>query len=580
MSHNRNHAPKNSYLIDFNKFKLADGAPLRDKTQYKHSQIILEYFITHLLKVGLWKTRGEVAYPYPKLTKKMKSIFKAEGIPLCDSIQLSRDIDWWPSKDGKSVRGGIYGKPCGKKGGFKIPVEVNKVLYFNEGKIERIAEKKYIALDFFSNLPNLANSIKHSQEALHLGVKPTPYPKAIVMKRFRGKELFSIINDELHGVTLPLSLELRLQLSIQILQAWEREVYDNNLLHRDIKPENIFVLLDESRQHVLSCHFIDFDFAMNQSENDHSHCGSLFYVAPEVEVNGESSLASEAFSMGETLRALWDFDELDNIDNDTRDEIKWILGKMTQFDPSKRLSIFEAHKFFEECRLTKKLISMSQRQRTVVANAYELALDVNMAMHEAIRKAYEAVSLANEKALHANEKINPATYEKLHDLHTLYDPIIQLILSPKLANQPAAIEEFIEVLGIPELENTHSKEEIAEKLNHIIDSYEERLTQLRNLLVEIKPYQNHQGVETLCQAIETLIKRSENHHHGIDNLVLFTEKFEKMLKKGTEQWEKIKQESQRNVEPSLASSLNVTLFADKNVGVARSEQAMKNLVLK
>ena len=138
-------------------------------------------------------------------------------------------------------------------------------------------------------------------------------------------------------------------------------IHSLGIVHRDIKPENILINKDFSSA-VLS----DFGMAVSVSTNPTSLCGTLAYIAPEVQDaveikdfrSGLDWKKCDVFSLGVTFYTVYEFaslfhgrtdrqlaapdqeyidEEIDSLtcDNDLKD----LLKKMITVDPRKRLSM-------------------------------------------------------------------------------------------------------------------------------------------------------------------------------------------------------------------------------------------------
>src|SRR3990167_613688 len=467
----------------------------------------------------------------------------------CETIYLTHSIYWRPTSDGLGQRGEVLGTVQGK-GSFKVGIKGANVLVLEQGRIIGTKQKPHI-LSQYHKLPfpiknekdreRLKEEMNHSSCAMHLRFKPLTDACIGVMRLFPGQEVFQMIDKEWCTKETLLSLDARLELCIKILEAWLREVDLNLLFHRDIKPENIIVNVGDENN--ISCHFVDYDYAVSQSHAQKRDCGSVFYVAPEVALNiSLPTEQSEVFSLVKVLAAIWHADfivdlsedklkkklkqkdasdllsygqlfvGLGTVDAAIQTGIEEIVAKTLHNNPEQRLSVYDILQRLAAIRLKRKLTHGHFVDKKAISDANQLALDCHQTLHQAIKSAFE---------------------KKQQDILAIYDPIIKLINSDsRLIDTKEAIQEFTHVLSIPELQGAQMKQEIIDQLNAIIISYQENLSTLKSFLDELKLLEKESFEKTnLIRAITALIKKSQSYNHGIDNLVLFDEKFRKMLEK-------------------------------------------------
>ena len=460
----------------------------------------------------------------------------------CKTIYLTHSIYWRLTSDGLGQRGEIFGTVQGK-GSFKVGIKGANVLMLEQGRIIGTKQKPHILLGYQKkeDRERLKEEMNHSSCAMHLRFKPLTDACIGVMRLFPGQEVFQIIDKEWCTKETLLSLDARLELCIKILEAWLREVDLNLLFHRDIKPENIIVNVGDENN--ISCHFVDYDYAVSQSHAQKRDCGSVFYVAPEVALNiSLPTEQSEVFSLVKVLAAIWHADfivdlsedklkkklkqkdasdllsygqlfvGLGTVDAAIQTGIKEIVAKTLHNNLEQRLSVYDILQRLAAIRLKRKLAFGHFVDKKAISDANQCALDIHQKLHQAIKLALE---------------------DKQHDILAIYDPIIKLINSDsRLIDTKEAIQEFTHVLSIPELQGAQMKQEIIDQLNAIIISYQENLSTLKSFLDELKLLEKESFEKTnLIRAITALIKKSQSYHHGIDNLVLFDEKFRKMLEK-------------------------------------------------
>lgn len=121
-----------------------------------------------------------------------------------------------------------------------------------------------------------------------------------VSKEFAGMNLLELIN-KLNNGELKLTASQLLQLTKNIIQAFQGQVVDCDVVHRDIKPENIIV-----NPLTLEVNFIDYDLARKVEDSDRMQpiVGTPEFIAPEVIRGKGSSVESDLYSLGMTLYQL------------------------------------------------------------------------------------------------------------------------------------------------------------------------------------------------------------------------------------------------------------------------------------
>ena len=93
-----------------------------------------------------------------------------------------------------------------------------------------------------------------------------------------------------------------------------KEIHNKNILHRDIKPENIFI--NEKMEIKLG------DFVISKYFNPK---GSIYYIAPEIIINGIYNEKSDMYSLGCIIYELLNLRKY--YDDKEKDEIKMIDSK-------------------------------------------------------------------------------------------------------------------------------------------------------------------------------------------------------------------------------------------------------------
>ena len=154
---------------------------------------------------------------------------------------------------------------------------------------------------------------------------------------------------------------VEMKIFVKGISSAMNHLHSLGIVHRDIKPENILINKDFSSA-VLS----DFGLAVNVSTNPRNLCGTMAYIAPEVQdavdiKNFKHVLdwkKCDVFSLGVTFYTVYEFaflfhgreggqtstpnqeyidEEIDSLSCD--DDLKDLLKKMIAVDPKERISM-------------------------------------------------------------------------------------------------------------------------------------------------------------------------------------------------------------------------------------------------
>lgn len=215
-------------------------------------------------------------------------------------------------------------------------------------------KEKHRAIKISSKIELLQREQQAAKHTPHLSPKPLTIiysgsffaprtSKAIMANRLLpGTNLYQIIAEETAG-KITLSIDQRLALTIAILQAYKREIYDCKLIHRDIKPENIMVDLA-----TMEVHFIDYSYCkiIDDPQSTPGYGGSLITMPLEQFQDCATpetlyTIASDFYALGKTIAELWGAIaevELDTtLDNELSYKMHYIkyAGMDTRFEYSK-----------------------------------------------------------------------------------------------------------------------------------------------------------------------------------------------------------------------------------------------------
>ncbi|KTD07165.1 protein kinase domain-containing protein [Legionella jamestowniensis] len=297
---------------------------------------------------------------------------KSYYVLTCVQICLTHTIIKRPSKHGGHRYEVIDFNPLGKGTyGVVYPIVVTiKITDSNliikqkpYGKRRVVKEYPYSPTNMDNAVAEyiMANMTSHSHPKY-----PVAYERSIysVSRRMEGRDLLSIINDDLAGKSV-LTLKQRYKLSLRLLEALQTQVFNAGLVHRDLKPENIIVDIAKNSVGV-----IDFGLAKIGEETvKNDAVGSSFYISPEVYLRKGTTKLSDVYAMGRILALLWHI-ELSSYQRGLRKEqilnfarknnysklfrgiyklnlqsaaiIRRTIEQMTAFDPSNRIDIQES----------------------------------------------------------------------------------------------------------------------------------------------------------------------------------------------------------------------------------------------
>ena len=165
----------------------------------------------------------------------------------------------------------------------------------------------------------------------------------ILMEYCEGQNLKDYINKNIYLIKEYILCYIIKQICIGI-----KEIHNKNIVHRDIKPENIFMNEDMDRKigdFGIAKIFVsnkEYKLTLNKS-------GSLYYMAPEILMQGIYNKKSDLYSLGCILYELFnlsiyfndrEYDKIKRIDSNEYNS-KWqeIIDSLLQADYNKRIDI-------------------------------------------------------------------------------------------------------------------------------------------------------------------------------------------------------------------------------------------------
>lgn len=230
-----------------------------------------------------------------------------------------------------------------------------------------------------------------------------------------GGILLEFVEGEtLEQVDLSELSELKKQdLCLQILRA-VANAHNNSIIHRDIKPDNIMYLNGKVK-------VIDFGSSKIKSiieKETTAPMFSQFYSAPEVVAGGETTEASDIYSLGAViykillgLQPLSNIKMLEEIEKSyLNTDIKALLLDMLQIDPNGRLNdINQAINVFEN------------RIGELNVNAYKFCFSIDTFKFQDLKKQYVI-----EDNMTMAQFISTFLPQDFRDLYGVYDTLNQI----------------------------------------------------------------------------------------------------------------------------------------------------------
>ncbi|BCA95627.1 serine/threonine protein kinase [Legionella antarctica] len=255
---------------------------------------------------GVWASHKEYEYTYNDITYQ---------------FSFTQSILKRKRKEGKSgVRFDIYDPettPLGKGGyGIVYPV-VGTICFKAEQPILKAGNHRIVKIQDHS-VKDYSAEIRKEYKGLiqagHLHVKPPVFTDGsdgkksyLIMDLATGVALEKILHPnkraEISDQIPNLTVSIRLELTIALLNAIKTQILDRKLIHRDIKPWNLLVDLSRSPPTVT---VIDYGFNLEEGEQDHRKVGTRAYRSPEsFSACPIYSIKSDVYSVGRVLSYLW-----------------------------------------------------------------------------------------------------------------------------------------------------------------------------------------------------------------------------------------------------------------------------------
>jgi serine/threonine protein kinase len=262
----------------------------------KYSKELAKFFNTQAADINIWKAGQVYAFE--------------DGTP----FQFTSDIVKRQRKEGKIgyryefisnrlLGTGTFGEVYEIEG--TLALSSDEVQFKPHGLNDKTRAVKIQRHHIQNPIDAILTEYSLSRKASHLGIKlPTieGTTSYTVMKKLKGKELFTIIIEDLNEIS-PLTLEQRIELTQLLLKALKEQVTDKGIIHRDVKSENILVDLQSG---LVS--FFDFGLSVKADAPDGKYCGTPAYAPPELFFKGKQTVKIDVFSLGRVLALLWHID--------------------------------------------------------------------------------------------------------------------------------------------------------------------------------------------------------------------------------------------------------------------------------
>lgn len=153
-------------------------------------------------------------------------------------------------------------------------------------------------------LTNLSNGLKIKPEIIVVPNSDGSTDVILIMEKLSGMELFDfmVLDKEKNLI----NTQQRLKITLNLLKAYKKQIYDKGIIHRDLKPENIYI--NEKTGEIV---IYDFGYArdlQSSGQNFHRVQGTLGYIAPET-FAGKITRTTDLYSLAIIIACLWGADE-------------------------------------------------------------------------------------------------------------------------------------------------------------------------------------------------------------------------------------------------------------------------------
>ena len=205
--------------------------------------------------------------------------------------------------------------------------------------IKEISKKNEMKIDFLAE-PNILKKLEHPA-----------LPR--IFDIIENEECIYVVVDYIEGISLDIKLVEAGSLPESVVLDWAKQLCEvlnylhgykpNPIIYRDMKPSNIILTKSGSLK------LIDFGIAReykSDSSNDTVYIGTRGYAAPEQYGSGQTSVATDIYSLGVTLYQLltgkspndppYELKPIRTYSPSFSPDIEKIVGKCTRQNPSER----------------------------------------------------------------------------------------------------------------------------------------------------------------------------------------------------------------------------------------------------
>lgn len=345
-----------------------------------------------------------------------------------------------------------------------------------------------------------------------------------------------------------LSIVKRLELSIAILEALQKQIHDHGILHRDIKPENFIIDVGSMTVKIIDLNLsrkINDRFVVLDPDGKPRIFGTPLYMSSEMfHRRAPVDELSDLCSVGHILSELWGNKALQAINTHvqldkyvsapvfnalfhnivegmapgTKVNIEKLLLKLVSPDKTKRGTIADAIYNFNAIRSNVMLESFGRQERLKSAwlRAHYTGLAVNFEMYWILR----------------TQQAGPVTDSHMQQLvEMLKRRLASLDLESDIRNHPKVIDELTYALNIHALRGLKKLAEIDREIDIILWEFKQILDCLDQEDAHVLQLKNANlscNASVLCGNLDMAIKHLRGKLDAcpltVDAIVAMTEK--------------------------------------------------------
>lgn len=409
-------------------------------------------------------------------------------------------------------------------------------------------------------------------------------PAYMAMKFVPGDTLENIVDAEHASLQFKMSTDRRIEISISTALALDR-IHAKKITHRDMKPSNIMVNEFDSIDPVT---ILDCGLSKDSRIKDNARVGTPLYMAPETFDNDETTHQSDIYSAGCNLSELWRanrnrpanlretiliarnrifnnlFDGIDDLSDDHRKMISNLLHQMAAANPKKRPSLKYVVAIFEQIQLERKQASLNDADK----KSLEMAVRAGTHLRTNLNRLKESCPMM--------EGIKRAPFKSFENEFSRALNSFQ--------DTPFFVSAFVGRAKIKLINEMKSKQEIANKIDQVLEQYSSNYIKLqalqikaRNLLQELSSTSSpnkelmEKRLNRIIRKIGLVMEYPLERSLTIDNIALLGGKFEKYLLRFKPKVEEINTELSKGITQSmltnsLAAQFNTPISTAQSLG--------------